>query len=145
MLRLSCLFQNDGVTVLYGGLAEHLWVISKKVYCRIFWGAVGGSLSYHHSDIILGPCGRSSRRNVYRGGVRTCQLSKYYIVTEFASAFRLLCKRECVRCMEREQTSETDMRKGIKGKETRAVIPLWPWLRFQSASGVSWPCLDSVQ
>lgn len=30
-------------------------------------------------------------------------------------------------------------------KETRAVISLWPWLRFHWACGVSWPRLDLIQ
>ena len=72
-----------------------------------------------------GPRGRSSGRNVYRGVVRTCQLSKYYGVTECVCAFRLVLKnvvlhtqRERERERERERAREREgERVNERGKE----------------------------
>lgn len=94
---------------------------------------------------MLVPRGRSSRRNVYRGVVRTCQLSKYYGVTECVCAFGLIWKIVCVTQGKRVNEWTREREGGIKRKERRAVIPLWPWLRFHWACGVSWPCLNLVQ
>ena len=120
----------------------------KAVRPCIFRGTTGISLSYSYSELMLGPHGRSSGRNVYRGVVRTCQLSKYYGATQCVCASRLVWKIVCVCVTEREEGERAKGREGRRDKEKRekrAVIPLWPWLRFHWACGVSWPCLDFAQ
>lgn len=104
------------------------------------------SLSYSYSEIILGLRGSSSGTNVYRGVVRTCQL--YWRVTDCVCVpLGWFGKNVCVFITERERErgEKGEREGGIKRRERRAVIPLWPWLRFHWACGVSWPCLDFAQ
>lgn len=56
-----------------------------------------------------------------------------------------VCLCMCYRGRERVNERKGEREGGIKRKERRAVIPLWPWLRFHWACGVSWPCLDFAQ
>lgn len=52
--------------------------------------------------------------------------------------------RKCICMPHKVNEWNTKRKSGIKRKETRAIIPLWPWLRFHRACGVPWPCLDLV-